>query len=170
MASGVVAEHPSDSDSSDAQDAEVFCELAGDEDVEDFDPVEQYFTPDPSEGHVSMRWPIRLQQLLRGSLEGGDPTSSTGLLAGVAPMLLHSATSFHVERPARLVSIYHELFEQELVARAKLVPARPAMTEDLNRVHERRLVRRASAAYESDEAATAALGLDSDTYLSLIHI
>ena len=124
------------------------------------DPVEEYFTPQPGENGISPRWPARLRALLCGSLEGGDPASSTGLLAGVAPMLLHKTQSPHPERPARVVAIYHELFEQELVSRARLVPARLASMEDLALVHDRKLVRRATATYDTDEDATAALGIE----------
>ena len=130
------------------------------------DPLEAYMTPQPGHDGVSPRWPAKLRLLLLGSLDGGDPASQTGLLAGVAPMLLHRSQSFHVERPARVVAIYHELFEQQLVARAKLVPARLASDEDLGLVHERRLVRRATAVYSADEDGVAALGLDGDTYFS----
>ena len=124
------------------------------------DPVEEYFTPQPGENGISPRWPAHLRALLCGSLEGGDPASSTGLLAGVAPMLLHKTQSPHPERPARVVAIYHELFEQELVSRARLVPARLASMEDLALVHDRKLVRRATATYDTDEDATAALGIE----------
>ena len=85
---------------------------------------------------------------------------ATGLLAGVAPMLLHKTQSPHPERPARVVAIYHELFEQELVSRARLVPTRLASMEDLALVHDRKLVRRATATYDTDEDATAALGIE----------
>ena len=58
-------------------------------------------------------WPHALTALLHGSLAGGDPASRTGLLAGVAPMLLHQSASPHPERPARIVAIYHALLQQE---------------------------------------------------------
>ena len=41
-----------------------------------------------------------------------------------------------------------------------------AKAGDLARVHARDLVEKATASYPTDEAATAALGLDSDTYFS----
>ena len=144
--------------------------VEADDDEEDpdelADPLEAYMTPQPGADGVSPRWPAKLRLLLLGSLDGGDPASRTGLLAGVAPMLLHRSQSSHVERPARVVAIYHELFEQQLVSRARLVPARLASDEDLCLVHERRLVRRATGSYSADEDAVAALGLDGDTYFS----
>lgn len=108
----------------------------------------------------------RVKQLLDGSLQGGDPTSPTGLLTGLRPMLLHQTNSPHPERPARMVSIMNEICEQGLDKRCKLVPTRVATAEDLALVHARDLVDRATATYPTDEAATAALGLDSDTYFS----
>lgn len=151
----------SDDASFDPLAAEVQCvEVAEDESESEEDPVEEYFTPQPGENGISPRWPARLRALLSGSLEGGDPASSTGLLVGVAPMLLHKTESPHPERPARVVAIYHELFEQELVARARLVPVRLASNEDLALVHDRKLVRGATATYDTDEDATAALGID----------
>ena len=151
----------SDDASFDPEAAEVQCvEVAEDESESEEDPVEEYFTPQPEDNGISPRWPARLRALLNGSLEGGDPTSTTGLLVGVAPMLLHKTQSPHPERPARVVAIYHELFEQELVARARLVPVRLASNEDLAMVHDRKLVRGATATYDNDEDATAALGID----------
>ena len=151
----------SDDASFDPEAAEVQCvEVAEDESESEEDPVEEYFTPQPEDNGISPRWPARLRALLNGSLEGGDPTSTTGLLVGVAPMLLHKTQSPHPERPARIVAIYHELFEQELVARARLVPVRLASNEDLAMVHDRKLVRGATATYDTDEDATAALGID----------
>jgi hypothetical protein len=59
----------------------------------------------------------RLRDVLHGTMVGGDPASSTGLLTGVHPMLLHQTRSPHPERPARMVAIYHEIIEQRLDAR-----------------------------------------------------
>ena len=81
-------------------------------------------------------------------------------------MLLHQTQSPHPERPARMVAIYHEIVEQGLDARCKLVHTRVASGEDPALVHTPEHVRKATAAYEYDEGATAALGLDSDTYFS----
>lgn len=67
------------------------------------------------------------------------------------------------------MSIYHELFEQGLVDRARLVPVRLASNADLALVHDRKLVRGATATYETDEEATAALGIDTDTYFRAKH-
>jgi len=83
-------------------------------------------------------WPMALRELLRGPPSRGgsayprhDPSSQTGLLCGVEPMLLHrsapapSPTSCfdeHVERPARIVAIYDRLLADGLVGRACLVP------------------------------------------------
>lgn len=108
----------------------------------------------------------RLQALLRGTMAGGSPSSQTGLLTGVRPMLLHQSDSPHPERPARMVAIYHEIVEQGLDARSRLVPARPASIDDLTLVHSAEQVRRSTGQYASDEAATLALGLDGDTYFS----
>ena len=60
----------------------------------------------------SRYWSPTLRALLKGSMELGDPRSTTGLLVGVAPMLLHATDGEHPERPARMVAIYHELVEQ----------------------------------------------------------
>lgn len=114
---------------------------------------EKYFSP-------------RLLELLKGSLSGGDPASTTGLLSGVYPMLLHQTQSPHPERPSRMVVIYHEIIEQGLDKRCKLVPVRAASAADCELVHSRRQVRRASGRYETDEAASEALGIDPDTYFS----
>ena len=108
----------------------------------------------------------RLHELLRGSTKGGDPASATGLLTGVRPMLLHQSQSPHPERPARMVAIYDQLIARGLDARSRLVPAREASTEDLTLVHTAEQVAHSTAVYPSDAAATAALGLDSDTYFS----
>eukprot|EP00966_Prymnesium_polylepis_P335136 7390494-Prymnesium_polylepis.2 len=114
----------------------------------------------------SRYWSPQLKQLLSGSMELGDPRSMTGLLVGVAPMLLHSTAADHPERPARMVAIYHELVEQGLAAKARHVPVRLAAIEDLCLVHERAQVELSVGAYESDAAASQALGLDGDTYFS----
>jgi len=114
---------------------------------------ERYFSP-------------RLHELLRGSVKGGDPASHTGLLTGVRPMLLHQSDSPHPERPARLVAIYNELIERGLDARSRLVPAREASTADLELVHTPEQVAKSTGLYPSDGAASATLGLDSDTYFA----
>ena len=147
------------------------CEEAeGEEEQEEADPFEDYCQPVLGEkSGVSPQWPSRMRALFHGSLEGGDLTSQTGILAGVAPMLLHASQSQHPERPARLVAIYHELFEQELVARARLVPARLLSNEDLALVHDRKHVRRATATYGSDLEGSEALELASDTYFTGQH-
>ena len=108
----------------------------------------------------------RLRDLLHGTLLGGDPASRTGLLTGVYPMLLHQTQSPHPERPARIVAIYHEIIEQRLDARCKLVPVRAASEADLALVHTREQVAKATAVYREDEKASAALGLDSDSYFA----
>ena len=108
----------------------------------------------------------RLRELLRGTMVGGCPASHTGLLTGVRPMLLHQSDSPHPERPARMVAIYHEIIEQGLDARTRLVPARPASVDDLRLVHTAEQVRKSTGKYSSDEEARLALGLDSDTYFS----
>ena len=117
----------------------------------------------PGEKYLPFHWSAALGALLHGSLDGGDPRSRTGLLAGVAPMLLHRSTSPHPERPARMVAIYDELIRRGLAARAKLVPVRPAAAADLALVHTAELVAASTAAYETDGEAKAALGIDSDT-------
>jgi histone deacetylase 6 len=142
-------------------DSEEDSDASYDPDAESSDSdADELFFSDPE------LWPPALNELLVGSLASGDPSSQTGLLAGVAPMLLHRAPHGHPERPARIVSIYHELLEQGLVARSKLVPARLASMDDIRLVHGRRHAARACATYESDIAASASLNLlaDSDTY------
>ena len=106
----------------------------------------------------------RLQELLRGSMSGGNPTSHTGLLTGVKPMLLHQTQSPHPERPARMVAIYNEIIERGLDARSRLVPCRTASMDDLKLVHTAEQVSKSTSVYPSDAAATEALGIDSDTY------
>ena len=108
----------------------------------------------------------RLLELLKGSLAGGSAASSTGLLSGVYPMLLHQTFSPHPERPARMVAIYHEIIEQGLDARCKLVPVRAAAQADLALVHTPEQVKMSTCTYIDDESASAALGLDSDTYFA----
>ena len=108
----------------------------------------------------------RVKQLLDGSMAGGDPASQTGLLTGLRPMLLHQTNSPHPERPARMVAILNEICEQGLDKRCKLVPTRVATEDDVALVHDTDFVYNAISKYPSDEAATAALGLDSDTYFS----
>ena len=115
------------------------------------------------EKYLPFHWSAALGALLHGSLDGGDPRSRTGLLAGVAPMLLHRSTSPHPERPARMVAIYDELIRRGLAARAKLVPVRPAAAADLALVHTAELAAASTATYETDGEAKAALGIDSDT-------
>ena len=136
-----------DASLADAMQFGEYEEAEGEEEQEEADdPFEDYCQPVLGEkSGVSPQWPSRMRALFHGSLEGGDLTSQTGILAGVAPMLLHASQSQHPERPARLVAIYHELFEQELVARARLVPARLVSNEDLALVHDRKHVRRATA-------------------------
>lgn len=108
----------------------------------------------------------RLLELLKGSLEGGAPASSTGLLSGVYPMLLHQTCSPHPERPARMVAIYHEIISQGLDSKCKLVPVRAATPSDIALVHTDDQVQMSTAKYEDDVSASAALGLDSDTYFA----
>ena len=159
-----------DASLADAMQFGEYKEAEGEEEQEEADPFEDYCQPVLGEkSGVSPQWPSRMRALFHGSLEGGDLTSQTGILAGVAPMLLHASQSQHPERPARLVAIYHELFEQELVARARLVPARLVSNEDLALVHDRKHVRRATATYGSDLEGSEALELASDTYFTGQH-
>lgn len=129
-------------------------------------------------------WPASLRELLRAPPSGGsaayprhDPSSTTGLLCAVAPMLLHRSTPApsptscfdeHVERPARIVAIYHRLLMDGLVARARLVPARPAASSDLELVHTAAHVARATRSYSAEEKAYAALRLEpgADTFFA----
>ena len=132
-----------------------------DDDDDDADGDSNYMPGD--EKYLPFHWSAALGALLHGSLDGGDPRSRTGLLAGVAPMLLHRSTSPHPERPARMVAIYDELIRRGLAARAKLVPVRPAAAADLALVHTAELAAASTATYETDGEAKAALGIDSDT-------
>jgi hypothetical protein len=129
-------------------------------------------------------WPAALRELLSSPPSGGspayplhDPSSATGLLCAVAPMLLHrsapapsptSCHDTHVERPARIVAIYHRLLMDGLVARARLVPARPAATSDLELVHSAAHVARATRSYSAEQKAYAALHLEpgADTFFA----
>ena len=134
----------------------------GSDDDDDDDDVDSNYMPG-DEKYLPFHWSAALGALLHGSLDGGDPRSRTGLLAGVAPMLLHRSTSPHPERPARMVAIYDELIRRGLAARAKLVPVRPAAAAALALVHTAELVAASTATYETDGEAKAALGIDSDT-------
>jgi hypothetical protein len=131
-------------------------------DDDDDDAGDSNYMPG-DEKYLPFHWSAALGALLHGSLDGGDPRSRTGLLAGVAPMLLHRSTSPHPERPARMVAIYDELIRRGLAARAKLVPVRPAAAADLALVHTAELAAASTATYETDGEAKAALGIDSDT-------
>jgi acetoin utilization deacetylase AcuC-like enzyme len=148
---------PYGDDEGEDSDEEEYAEGGGDDDRTPNDEIlfshERFFSP-------------RLQELLRGSMSGGDPASQTGLLTGVRPMLLHQSQSPHPERPARMVAIYHEIIEQGLDSRCRLVPARTASTEDLELVHSAEQVKLSTGVYETDEDASLALGLDSDTYFA----
>src|SRR6056297_2936480 len=130
------------------------------------------------------RWPKALREILSVPPSGGsqayprhNPSSGTGLLCAVAPMLLHRSTPApsptscfdeHVERPARIVAIYHRLILDGLVARACLVPARPAISSDLKIVHSAAQVARATRSYSAEEKAYAALRLEpgADTFFA----
>ena len=131
---GDIGEEESDDPSFDPHE----CESEGGQDErDDEEPDNEEWEPDDEERFSRSRfWSPQLKALLKGSMEGGDPHSHTGLLVGVAPMLLHSTSNEHPERPARMVAIYHELVEQGLIARARLVPARVASMEDLALVHD----------------------------------
>lgn len=130
-------------------------------------------------------WPAPLRELLRSPPSRGGPayprhnaSSSTGLLCAVAPMLLHRSVpppadqgvhfDPHVERPARIVAIYHRLLVDGLVARCCLVPAREAADADLHLVHSPAHVARATKRYSSDDKACAKLNLEpgSDTFFA----
>ena len=112
-------------------------------------------------------WSPRIRELQYGAMTGGDPASRTGLLTGFGPMLLHQTKDApHPERPARIVSIYHELIERGYDKRARLVPTRPAFESDLALVHTEEHVRLAIGKYGSDAEAVQALGMDNDTYFA----
>jgi hypothetical protein len=141
-----------DASLADAMQFGEYKEAEGEEEQEEADPFEDYCQPVLGEkSGVSPQWPSRMRALFHGSLEGGDLTSQTGILAGVAPMLLHASQSQHPERPARLV------------------PARLVSNEDLALVHDRKHVRRATATYGSDLEGSEALELASDTYFTGQH-
>lgn len=109
-----------------------------------------------------------------------NPASQTGLLCAIAPMLMHrsapapSPTSCfdeHVERPARIVAIYHRLLLDGLVQRARLVPARLAIQSDLELVHPPAHVVSATRVYMSADRPYAALDLEpgGDTFFAPRH-
>lgn len=139
-------------------------------DIGDYDDDESDDAAGPSDEVLFSHekyFSARLLELLKGSLSGGDPSSSTGLLSGVYPMLLHQTKSSpHPERPARMVAIYHEIISQGLDARCKLVPVRAAHEADLELVHTQAQVRESTCTYVSEVAASAALRIDSDTYFA----
>lgn len=111
-------------------------------------------------------WPLRA--LISGTGGEGDPHSQTGMLTGVAPMLLHRPTKPHPERPARLIAIYDELIRQDLLQRTRLFPLSAAECDDLSRVHSKGHRNRVVAQYAEDSHMRKELRLTqmSDTYVT----